>query len=80
MSGIELFGFAAVTAMVIAYALEDRSPALVLVFAIACLGAAAYAVLIRSWPFAVVELVWSAIAFHRWRRRRHLPRTPNVEL
>jgi len=66
MSGIELFGFVAVIVMVSAYAFEDRAPAMVLLFAVACLGAAVYAALIRSWPFAAVETIWSVIAFRRW--------------
>ena len=70
MSGIEMFGFFAVIVMVGAYAFEDRSPALILVFAVACLAAAAYAALIRSWPFAVVEAIWSGIALRRWLLRR----------
>jgi hypothetical protein len=69
MSAIELFGFLAVLVMVSAYALEDRAPLFVLVFALSCLAAAAYAAVIRSWPFAVVETVWSLIAFRRWHRR-----------
>jgi hypothetical protein len=70
MSVIEVFGFLAVIVMVTSYALEDRSPRLILVFALACLAAAAYAALIRSWPFAVVETIWSGIALRRWLLRR----------
>jgi hypothetical protein len=72
MSGIEVFGFLAVIVMVTAYALEDHSPSLILVFALACLAAAAYAALIRSWPFAAVETIWSGIALRRWLQRRSL--------
>ena len=64
----EVFGFASVSAMVVCYALESRSPSFVLAFAGACLSAAAYAALIGSWPFAMVESIWSVIAFTRWRR------------
>ena len=70
MSGIEVFGFLAVIVMVSAYAFEDRSPRFILVFALACLAAASYAALIRSWPFAVVETIWSGIALRRWLLRR----------
>jgi hypothetical protein len=70
MSGIELFGFGAVLVMVCAYALEDRGPVFILLFAFACLAAAAYAALIRSWPFAGVETLWTIIALRRWQRRR----------
>jgi hypothetical protein len=72
MSGTELFGVAAVTLMVITYALEERGSAMVLAFSVSCLAAAIYAILIQSWPFAGVETIWSAIAFRRWLRRRTL--------
>ena len=77
MTGIELFGFAAVTVMVVAYAFEDRAPGFVLLFALSCLAAAAYAARIRSWPFAVVETTWSAVAFCRWRQRRSRSMAPH---
>ena len=77
MSGIELFGFVAVIMMVSAYALEDRSPVMVLLFAASCLAAASYAALIRSWPFAVVETIWSFIAFRRWLIRRSSRMAPD---
>lgn len=70
MTGIDAYGFVSVAAMVVSYALERRGAVYVLVFAIACLSAAAYAAIIRSWPFAVVETIWSGIAFARWLRRR----------
>ena len=65
---IEAFGFISVSAMVLFYSLEARSPAYVLAFAGSCLSAAAYAALIGSWPFAVVESLWSVVAFNRWRQ------------
>jgi predicted component of type VI protein secretion system len=77
MSGIELFGFVAVAVMVGAYALEDRGPAFILLFAVSCLAAATYAAFIRSWPFAAVETVWSAVALHRWRKRQSRSKAPD---
>ena len=65
---IEVFGFASVSAMVLFYTLETRSPSYVLPFAASCLSAAAYAALIGSWPFAAVESIWSVVAWRRWRR------------
>ncbi|MDH3690012.1 MAG: hypothetical protein OEU36_11100 [Gammaproteobacteria bacterium] len=67
---IEIFGICAVSAMVLTYSLEERSPLFVLGFAVACAAASLYAVLIQSWPFAVVEGVWSVIAVRRWIRVR----------
>ena len=70
MSGTELFGLAAVTVMVLSYALESRGAAYVLAFALSCAAAATYAMLIRSWPFAVAESIWAVVAFRRWLQRR----------
>ena len=67
---IEIFGVLAVSSMVLFYALEERSPTYVSLFAAACLASAFYAVLIESWPFAAVEGVWSALALRRWLRAR----------
>ena len=65
---IAVFGLLAVTAMMLCYALEQRSSLFILLFAVACLAASAYATLIRSWPFAAVECLWALIAFPRWPR------------
>ncbi len=62
----EIFGFLAVLCMVTMYALEKRSHFYVLGFAVSCAAASLYAVLIYSWPFALVEGVWSLVALRRW--------------
>jgi hypothetical protein len=69
MSLLTIFGLFAVTAMVVFYALESRSPAFVLAFAGACVLGSIYGFLQGAWPFGAVELVWSAIAVQRWRKR-----------
>ena len=66
MNGLTLFGLAAVAAMLVFYALECRSPAFVLAFALACVAASAYGFLQGAWPFGAVEAVWSLIAARRW--------------
>lgn len=68
MNPLTLFGLFAVTAMMVCYALEERAPAFILAFAGACLLASAYGFLQGAWPFGAVEIVWSGIAFRRWRR------------
>lgn len=60
------FGAVAVTAMLISYALEPRSPRFVLAFAVACLASSAYGFLLGAWPFGVVEVIWSGVAARRW--------------
>ena len=66
MNIVTAFGVAAVTAMMVFYALESRHPAFILAFAAACLAASAYGFLAGTWPFGVVEAVWSLVAARRW--------------
>jgi hypothetical protein len=63
------FGLFAVTAMLVAYALERRSHWFVLGFAAACVLGSIYGFLQGAWPFGVVEAVWAAVALKRWRSR-----------
>ena len=67
MDALTLFGLVAVTAMLIFYALEDRSPWCVVAFAAACALGSVYGFSQVAWPFGVVEAVWSATAVRRWR-------------
>jgi hypothetical protein len=69
MSVLSLFGLAAVTAMLIFYGLEERSPWFVLAFAAACALGSAYGFLQGAWPFGLVEAVWAVVAVYRWRMR-----------
>jgi len=69
MNALSLFGLAAVTAMLIFYALEDRSPWFVLAFAAACALGSIYGFLQGAWPFGLVEAVWAGVAVYRWRAR-----------
>jgi hypothetical protein len=69
MSALSLFGLAAVTAMLVFYAVEDRSPWFVLAFAAACALGSAYGFLQGAWPFGLVEAVWACVAVYRWRTR-----------
>jgi hypothetical protein len=63
------FGLFSVTAMLVFYALEDRSPAYILAFAAASVAASVYGFLQGAWPFGVVEAIWALIAAQRWRKR-----------
>lgn len=67
--GLTLFGLFAVTAMLVFYALEDRSHWFVLAFAGACALASVYGFLQGAWPFGVVEAIWAAVAVHRWSKK-----------
>ena len=61
------FGAAAVTFMMLMYALERRGRGFILAFGCGCLLSSAYGFAAGTWPFGVVELVWAGIAFNRWR-------------
>jgi hypothetical protein len=70
---LTVYGALAVTVMMLCYALERRSPLFVLAFAGACVASSLYGFLQGAWPFGVVELVWSGVAFRRWLAARVLP-------
>jgi hypothetical protein len=68
MDALTLFGLFAVTAMLVCYALEDRSPWFIVAFAGACALGSAYGFLQGAWPFGLVEAIWSVVALLRWWR------------
>ena len=71
MNGLDTltaFGLFAVAAMLVCYALEDRSPWFILAFAGAC-ALASYGFLQGAWPFGVVEAIWTLVAIRRWHAR-----------
>ncbi len=70
MHGLTLFGLFAVTAMLVSYALEAKSPWYILAFAFACGLGSAYGFLQGAWPFGVVEAVWALVALRRWMQAR----------
>lgn len=70
MDTLTLFGLFAVTAMLITYAFEERSPWFILAFAGSCALGSAYGFLQGAWPFGLVEGVWTLVALHRWYHAR----------
>jgi hypothetical protein len=56
--------------MMLMYALERRGPHFVLLFAVGCALSSAYGFLAGTWPFGVVELIWSGIAARRYLQLR----------
>lgn len=69
MTALTAFGLFAVTAMLICYALESRSPWFTLAFAGACAAGSVYGFLQGAWPFGLVEAVWAIVALDKWRKR-----------
>ncbi len=68
MNPLTLFGLFAVSAMLVCYALESRSPWFILAFAGACALGSAYGFLQGAWPFGLVEAIWAVVALRRWWR------------
>ena len=70
MSPLTAFGRFAVTAMLVCYALESRSPWWTLGFAGARLLGSVYGFAQGAWPFGLVEGVWALVAARKWFSRR----------
>jgi len=73
MNRLTLFGLFAVTAMLVCYAFENRSPKFILGFAVACVLGSVYGFLQGAWPFGMVEAIWAAVALRRWWRAERRP-------
>jgi hypothetical protein len=69
LDALTLFGLFSVTAMLVCYALEDRSRGFILAFAGACGLGSLYGFLQGAWPFGLVEAVWALVAVRRWATR-----------
>jgi len=75
MDRLTAFGLFAVTAMLICYALEKRSPWWIVGFAFSCWLGSAYGFLQGAWPFGIVEAIWGVVALKRWRTQTATPST-----
>jgi hypothetical protein len=64
---LTLFGAAAVTFMMLMYALERRGRGFIFAFGCGCLLSSAYGFAAGTWPFGVVEAIWAGVAFNRYR-------------
>jgi hypothetical protein len=70
MSLLSAFGLFAVTAMLVTYALEKRSPWFILAFAGSCALGSVYGFLQGAWPFGLIEGIWAGVACRRWWNER----------
>lgn len=66
---LTVFGASAVTFMMVMYALERRHTGFILAFACGCALSSAYGFLAGTWPFGVVEAIWTVVALSRYRTR-----------
>ena len=66
MDLLTAFGIAALTFMLLMYALEARGRVFILAFAAGCALSSAYGFLSAAWPFGVVEAIWAGVALRRY--------------
>lgn len=67
---LTVFGACVVTFMMVMYALEGRGRRFVLAFAVGCALSSTYGFLAGTWPFGIVEGVWSLVAVKRYLGQR----------
>jgi hypothetical protein len=67
---LTIYGAAAVTFMMVMYALESRSPHFIAAFAVGCALSSSYGFLAHTWPFGAVEAVWTIVALRRYHSAR----------
>jgi hypothetical protein len=61
--------------MMVMYALEHRHAGFVVAFACGCALSSTYGFLAGTWPFGVVEAIWTLIAINRYRTYRDARRS-----
>jgi hypothetical protein len=67
---VTIYGVVAVTFMMVMYSLESRSRHFIAAFALGCALSSGYGFLAGTWPFGVVEAVWTLIALRRYSSAR----------
>jgi hypothetical protein len=70
MTLLSAFGLFAVAAMLVTYALEEKSRWFTFAFAGACALGSVYGFLQGAWPFGVLEAIWSVVALAKWHRHK----------
>jgi hypothetical protein len=63
---LTVFGAVAVSFMMIMYALEKRHRGFILGFSCGCALSSTYGFLAGTWPFGIVEAIWTLVALHRF--------------
>ncbi len=69
---VTIYGVVAVSFMMLMYALEHRNRHFIAAFALGCALSSSYGFLAGTWPFGVVEAVWTFVALRRYLSTRPL--------
>jgi hypothetical protein len=70
---VTVYGGISLSFMMVMYALESRSRHFIAAFAIGCALSSSYGFLAGTWPFGVVEAIWSLVALRRYLTSRTTP-------
>lgn len=73
MDLLSAFGLFSVIAMLVFYALEERSHWFILAFSLSCVLGSIYGFLQGAWPFGLVEIAWTIVVFRKWLQVRKGP-------
>jgi hypothetical protein len=60
------FGVAALSFMMLMYALERHGRSFILAFALGCALSSVYGFVSGAWAFGVVEAIWTVVALRRY--------------
>ena len=63
---VTIYGVTAVSFMMVMYAFDSRSRHFIAAFALGCALSSSYGFLAGTWPFGVVEGVWTLVALRRY--------------
>lgn len=66
LSTLNILGAADLAVMMVFYALEPKSRTYTLLFGLTCIGSSTYGFLSGTWPFGVIEAVWTVIALRKF--------------
>ncbi len=65
-STLNILGAVDLAVMMVFYALEPKSRTYTLLFGLTCIGSSTYGFLSGTWPFGVIEAVWTVIALRKF--------------
>ena len=63
---LNIYGISILTIMMILYSMERKSIIFTLLFGFSCVGTSLYGFMAGTWPFGIIEAIWSLIAFRKY--------------
>ena len=71
LSILNILGAIDLAVMMAFYALEPKSRTYTHLFGLTCIGSSTYGFLSGTWPFGVIEAVWTVIALRKYLKLRN---------